>query len=99
MRPSRSVQQTSVQARRIAFTENPQTKSQPFAFATQGNQGSRRKCREGHSFFDHYKPEKIRMECVWKNLLRRYRVRLTAGNSLLLLRCLELAIGFEPTTL
>jgi hypothetical protein len=24
---------------------------------------------------DHYTPEKFRMECVWKNLLRRYRLR------------------------
>ena len=30
---------------------------------------------------DHYTPENFRMEWVWKNLLRRYRVRRTAGNS------------------
>jgi hypothetical protein len=36
-------------------------------FVEQGNQGSRTRHRE-----DHYTPEKIRMECVWKNLSRRY---------------------------
>jgi hypothetical protein len=58
-------------------------------FATQGNQGSRKCCRENH-----YTPEKYRMECVWKNLLR-YRVRRLPEN----IRSLELAKGFEPPTL
>ena len=34
------------------------------------------------------------MECVWKNLLRRYRVRRLPE-----IRFLELAKGFEPPTL
>ena len=34
------------------------------------------------------------MECVWKNLLRRYRVR-----HLPEIHLLELAKGFEPPTL
>ena len=58
-------------------------------FATQGNQGSRKLRRENH-----YTPEKYRMECVWKNLLR-YRVRRLPENY----RSLELAKGFEPPTL
>ena len=31
---------------------------------------------------NHYSPEKFRMECVWKNLLRRYRVRRLPENPL-----------------
>jgi hypothetical protein len=30
---------------------------------------------------DHYTPEKFRMECVWKNLLRRYRIRRVPENT------------------
>jgi hypothetical protein len=51
-----------------------------FTFAKQGNQGSRKRYRE-----DHYTPENFRMKCVWKNLLRRYRVRRTAGTFVCLL--------------
>ena len=42
------------------------------------------------------------MECVWKILLRRYRVRRLPENLRLrakFLRSLELAKGFEPPTL
>jgi hypothetical protein len=51
---------------------------------------------------DHYTPEKFRMECVWENLLRPLTVRRHLPEilfTLVQLSFLELAIGFEPTTL
>jgi hypothetical protein len=59
--------------------------------AKSGKPGIALKLRE-----DHCTREKIRMKCVWKNLLRYYRVRRLPEFRL---RSLELAIGFEPTTL
>src|SRR5579863_179581 len=49
---------------------------------------------------DHCTPEKLRMKCVWKNLLRHLRVPLPAGssNSFPAFHMLELAKGFEPPT-
>jgi hypothetical protein len=81
---------TAIPVRWIALTGNPQTTVTTF-FAKQGNQGSRKMRREYH-----YTPEKFRMECVWKSLLRRYRVRRLPENSV---RSLELAKGIEPPTL
>jgi hypothetical protein len=89
MRPSRAVQQTTWQAAGKRSREARRTQLH-FTFATQGNQGSRTRHRE-----DHYTPEKFRMECVSKNLLRRYRRLL---NSFPGFRFLELAKGFEPPT-
>src|SRR5450432_3992805 len=84
MRPSRSVQQKTLPGRRIAFTENPQTKynllsqcretkarAQPAAKITNHLITTSRKRSEWSAY--------------WKNLLRRYRVRRTAGNSSLLI--------------
>jgi hypothetical protein len=63
VRPADQVQSEKAHA-------NPQTKRSyklEFNFRQTGKPRLAQDCRE-----DHYTPEKFRMECVWKNLLRRY---------------------------
>jgi hypothetical protein len=75
-------------------TCQPKFLSQP-ALANQGNQDS----RERISREDHYTPENFRMECVGKTCCAAYRIPVACRKLVAELRILELAIGFEPTTL
>src|SRR5580700_7692398 len=83
MRPSRSVQQKTLPGRRIAFTE-PRRPSHHSTFATQGNQGFALKLPRRSLPLITAHRKRFEWSAFWKNLLRRHRVRRTAGNPLLL---------------
>src|SRR5580658_8794584 len=87
-----SVQQTTVQERRNRSTEKPADQSILLS------QYRETKARAKDTAKITTRRKISEWSVFWKNLLRRYRVRRTAGKLSACYRSLELAKGFEPPT-